>query len=79
MWSSLGTENAGPTVHVAGELASAPHLPPLPAPSLHTRTPSQERTGGGRGEKADGRAQGLQTQAAVPGVAVALRLEKQPS
>lgn len=51
MRSSLGTENAGPTVHVAGELASAPHLPPLPAPSLHTRTPSQERTGREAGER----------------------------
>ena len=61
MRSSLGTENRGPTVHIAGELASAPlhpHLPALPAPSLHTRTPSQERTGRGwGGEKADGRAQ----------------------
>ena len=81
MRSSLGPENGGPTVHIAGELASAPpHLPPLPAPSLHTRTPSLERTGrGSGGEKADERAQGTQTQAGVPRVAVALRLNKRPS
>ena len=47
MRSSLGTENGGPTVHIAGELASAPP-PPSPACSLpaHPHTfPGAHREG----------------------------------
>lgn len=59
MGSSLGTENGGPAMHVAGELASAPHLPPrLPPPPCTPHTFPGAQGMGGSGEKADGRAQG---------------------
>lgn len=52
MGSSLGTENGGPAMHVAGELASAPHLPPRLPPALHTaHLPRSAGNGGGAERK----------------------------
>lgn len=84
MWFSLGTKTAGPTVHVADEVASVPP-PPRPSCSLpaHLHVFPGAHTGvyvcvcgGGHREEKRKQCKGFrmpQTRTWIPGEAVALR------